>query len=159
MYSVSPTLYHHMKPTEKKPIDILLADDDKDDRFFFGKALKALPLASTLTVVNNGEQLMVYLSEKTIPVPDIIFLDLNMPRKNGIECLLEIKRDVRLRKIPVIIYSTSLRDEVADLLYENGAHYYLHKCDFAELPASISRVVTLLAEHPSQPSRDSFIIR
>ena len=146
-----------MKPTEKKPIDILLADDDKDDRFFFGKALKALPLASTLTMVNNGEQLMVYLSEKTIPVPDIIFLDLNMPRKNGIECLLEIKRDVRLRKIPVIIYSTSLRDEVADLLYENGAHYYLHKCDFEDLTKCIYTILKLLAENPLQPPRSKFM--
>jgi CheY-like chemotaxis protein len=148
-----------MKLRQQPPIDILLADDDKDDRFFFGKALKALPRASSLTIVNNGEQLMDYLFEKVMPLPDILFLDLNMPRKNGHECLVEIKKDERLKGIPIIIYSTSLREEMADTLYASGAHYYLRKCDFAELPACISRVVTLLAENADQPSRDSFIIR
>ena len=65
------------------PIHILLADDDIDDISFFDKALKELPVSVNLTTVNDGHQLMNYLSENLEHLPDVLFLDLNMPRKNG----------------------------------------------------------------------------
>ena len=147
-----------MKPKLTNPINILLADDDADDRSFFEKALKGISIASHLTTVKDGEQLMRYLSKNFEHLPDVLFLDLNMPRKNGSECLSEIKQNPRLKKLPVIIYSTSVRKEITEVLYQNGAHYNLQKCDFPELANSLQRVLNLLAQNPNQPPRDKFIL-
>lgn len=141
-----------------KPLHILLADDDRDDRFFFSEALKELPVQATLTTIEDGEKLMLYLVENSDQLPDVLFLDLNMPRKNGSECLLEIKKNEKLKKLPVIIYSTSLNNEVADQLYQNGAHYYLQKCNFPELRKSLDRILVILTENPTRPTKEKFII-
>ncbi len=117
----------------EKKLQLLLADDDADDRFFFDKVLKQLTIPTELKTVEDGEQLMFFLSENYNQLPDILFLDLNMPRKNGSECLAEIKNNKRLKDLPVIIYSTSLLDEMSDLLYKNGAYYYIRKTDIQEL--------------------------
>jgi CheY-like chemotaxis protein len=147
-----------MQPTYQHPLHILLADDDKDDRFFFKKALEDFDIKHVLQTVPNGEQLMDYLTGNIKHLPDILFLDINMPRKNGLECLVEIKSNNALKKMPVIIYTTSLLNEVVDELYKLGAHYYLHKCGFAELPTRIESVLNLLAQNPGQPSRDEFVL-
>lgn len=142
-----------------KSLHILLADDDRDDRFFFDKALKALSVPTHLTTVKDGVKLMEYLFENSNKLPDILFLDLNMPRKNGSECLIEIKSNKALKSLPVIIYSTSLYGNVSDLLYEKGAHYYVRKTDFDELKKNLSRVFSLIVEKkPTRPSRAEFII-
>jgi CheY-like chemotaxis protein len=142
----------------KKTLQILLADDDKDDRFFFKEALTQIQVPTNLTVVEDGQKLITFLSANKTQLPDILFLDLNMPRKNGNECLSEIKRDKRLSQIPVIIYSTSLHDEVADILYGKGAHYYLKKCNIVELPRAINQILALLTKNPKQPSRAKFVL-
>lgn len=81
-----------------------------------------------------------------------------MPRKTGNECLLEIKNDEKLKDIPIVIYSTSLHEEVAEVLYQNGANYYLKKDTLDELPGYIKKILTLLSENPAQPSKDKFIL-
>ncbi len=103
----------------KKQINVLLADDDADDCFFFERALREIAIKTNLTIVRDGEQLMNYLLQN-IPSdggPDIIFLDLNMPRKTGFECLQEIKENVRFKDIEVVMLSTSYP---RDMIYENG---------------------------------------
>lgn len=101
---------------------------------------------------------MSYLLEKSKQLPDVLFLDLNMPRKNGSMCLAEIKSNEKLKKLPVIIYSTSLYEDVASLLYKEGAHYYVRKTDLAELKKILLRVLTLMLEKNfTRPSRDEFI--
>jgi CheY-like chemotaxis protein len=70
---------------------VLLADDDADDCLFFKEALEELPLSTSLTIVNDGDQLMKWLLKNTSRLPHVLFLDLNMPRKNGFECLTEIR--------------------------------------------------------------------
>lgn len=149
-----------MKPEkENTPLNILLADDDRDDRYFFDKALKDLPIQTRLTTAEDGEMLMAYLLKYSEKLPDVLFLDLNMPRKNGLECLVEIKSNEKLKKLPVIIYSTSLHEDVADLLYKKGAHYYVRKTDLAELKKILLRILTLMIEKNfTQPSRGEFII-
>ena len=77
-----------------KPMNILLADDDADDCFFFEKALREIPMATQLTTVNDGERLMDHLSKNMEQLPDVLFLDLNMPRKSGFECLTEITENI-----------------------------------------------------------------
>ena len=106
---------------------ILLADDDKDDSILFQEILEELPLSTYLTKVSNGEQLMKFLNEMKGQLPNVLFLDLNMPRKNGYDCLLEIKSSEKLKSLCVIIFSTAFEPQVISLLYEKGAQYYIRK--------------------------------
>lgn len=143
----------------QKHLKILLADDDQDDRFFFDKALKSLPIPNQLITVEDGEQLMDYLYENAENLPDVLFLDLNMPRKKGSECLAEINLNPKLKDLPVIIYSTSLHEDVADELYKSGAFYYVHKTDLSELEKILHQVLTMIAEKKFiRPSREDFIL-
>lgn len=145
--------------TSNISLHVLLADDDSDDRYFFDKALKELPFATQLTTAENGANLMSYLLQNAGSLPDILFLDYNMPRKNGAECLAEIKRHPLLKELPVIIYSTSLHEDVADVLYISGAHFYIHKAVFSELKKVLQHVLMLIAEKKfSRPARAQFIL-
>jgi CheY-like chemotaxis protein len=144
---------------KKETLHILLADDDIDDRFFFKKALKALSIPTKLSTVEDGKKLMDYLLKHTDKLPSVLFLDLNMPRKNGSECLAEIKDNPKLKQLPVIIYSTSLHEDVADILYKKGAHYYVRKTDLDELEKILFRVLTLMIENDFKPpSKAEFIV-
>ena len=140
--------------------DLLLADDDIDDCIFFEDALKELPISATLSTVNNGIQLMNYLLAKSDNLPDVLFLDLNMPRKSGIECLTEIKMIDKPKDLPVIIFSTSFNTEVVDLFYQKGAHYYIRKPgEYEKLRKVILEAVTLTSQNKlTQPTRDKFIL-
>jgi len=144
-------------PTAETPINILLADDDADDRYFFDKVLKSLPVLTDLTTVEDGEKLMVYLAENAEKLPDILFLDLNMPKQNGSECLVEIKQNEQLKKLPVIIYSTHKHERDSDILYEKGAHYYIRKTDMIELAKTLHYILNLMVENKfERPARDQF---
>lgn len=139
---------------------ILLADDDEDDRAFFKEALDELLIPVNLTTVKDGVELMDYLSQSN-NLPDILFLDLNMPRKSGFECLTEIKKIDKLKHLAVIIFSTSLDLKIIDVMYENGARYYIQKPgDFYKLKKVIERAITLISTTNSeQPTRNDFILQ
>lgn len=151
----------------KEQLSILLADDDKDDRFFFSMALEALTVPTQLAIVMDGEKLMAYLDENSHQLPDVLFLDLNMPRKNGFECLSEIKINKKLKQLPVIIYSTSFEQDVVNLLYKNGAQYYIRKpAEFSQLKKLIQQTVGILTRDlPAgktgnilQPTIENFVL-
>jgi CheY-like chemotaxis protein len=108
-------------------LSIILADDDSDDCLLFKEALDELGVQFELTCVAEGEKFMSLLKQWGKNFPQVMFLDLNMPRKNGMECLLEIKKEERLKNIPVVIISTSYNPEVAKVLYNNGAWHYIQK--------------------------------
>jgi CheY-like chemotaxis protein len=118
---------------QQLPLNILLADDDADDRSFFASALKELPVYTNLVTVNDGEQLMDYLSKNTDRLPDVLFLDLSMPRKGGFECLTEMKDDIKLKDIPVVMFSTSYTQDfnyelsMIKVLYKIGVQDYIRK--------------------------------
>ena|SRR5688572_13952580 len=141
-------------------IRILLADDDKDDSLLFGEALQEIQLNTTFSVVHDGEQLMRFLAKQTTNLPAVIFLDLNMPRKNGVACLEEIKRHENLKRIPVIIFSTSYQESIANLLYQNGAHYYICKpADFSQLKNVIEHSLQLISKEKTvQPPKEKFLL-
>lgn len=130
-----------------RDLNILLADDDKDDCLLFKEALEELQLQTALTLVHDGEQLVQLLTKNSNEIFDVLFLDLNMPRKNGFACLEEIKRNDKLKSLPVIIFSTSYDQSVADLLYKNGAQHYICKpADFSELRKIIQEALLLVSE-------------
>jgi CheY-like chemotaxis protein len=141
-------------------LNILLADDDKDDRFFFSMALEGLTIPTRLDTVVDGEKLMAYLSENLLQLPDVIFLDLNMPRKNGFECLLEIMLNPKLNQLPVIIFSTSFEQEVVNLLYKNGASYFIRKpSEYLQFKKIIQQTITMISQGNKQlPCRDNFVL-
>ena len=146
-------------PPPQGSIKILLADDDKDDRYFFSKALKKIALPTQLVTVEDGEKLIEYLCANSENLPDVIFLDHNMPKKNGMECLAEIKQNEKLKHLPIIIYSTSVHEDVADLMYNKKAHYYIRKTDITELQKVLHHVMTLISEKKLvRPSRENFTL-
>jgi CheY-like chemotaxis protein len=137
-------------------LKILLADDDTDDCFFFEKAVEELQLSTHLKIVHDGQQLMNYLSENSKDLPDVLFLDLNMPRKNGFECLCEIKEDTRLKVIPVVMFSTAFpQDQIYEAnmintLLKIGAHHFIRKPgDFEQLKQIIYLTLTMFTETKS----------
>ena len=108
-------------------IHILLADDDEADRLLFSETLDELEIKPILHTVNNGVELMAYLNKKNAQLPHIVFLDLNMPRKNGLECLKEIRNNDKLKSISIAIYSTSVNENDMDETFRYGANIYISK--------------------------------
>jgi CheY-like chemotaxis protein len=143
-----------------KQINILLADDDIDDCIFFKRALTELVIPTNLVSAHDGEQLMHLLINETTELPHILFLDLNMPRKNGLECLLEIKQSEKLKKLPVIVFSTSFEQEVVNGLFEHGAQYFIRKPpEFLQFKKIIQHSLMLVAQGiVSQPARENFVL-
>ncbi len=149
-----------------KKLNILLADDDADDCFFFKVAVEELLMPVSLTAVHDGEQLMQLLTNEVngniSPVlPDVLFLDLNMPRKNGFECLSEIKLDNRLKDLPVIIFSTSYEHEVVNQLYQSGAQYFIRKpSEFSQFKKIIHQtfITLIVPQNISTPTKDNFVL-
>ena len=146
-----------MRPT---PLHIMLADDDEDDRLFFEEAFEEVKIKYRITTFNDGEQLMEHLYDASNPLPDIIFLDLNMPRKSGIECLKEIRNDERLKRISVAIYSTSSSEQDIEDTFVSGANVYIKKPnDFNMLKKILSDVVHINWQYITDGlNKDSFIL-
>src|SRR5665213_1467747 len=96
-----------MEPTQPIPLKILIAEDDTDDCLFFANALKGIPIATHLTIVKDGVQLMNYLNENSENLPHILFLDLSMPLRSGFECLYEIREDKKLEGLTVVVFTIS----------------------------------------------------
>ena len=131
-----------------KQLNILLADDDTDDCNFFKDALESLPLNTKLTIVNDGEELMNYLLQNTDHPPHVLFLDINMPRKNGFECLSEIKHDAKLKDLPVVMFSTTNEQDKINILFNTGADVYIRKpANFSELVQVLHHALPLAAEN------------
>jgi CheY-like chemotaxis protein len=143
-----------------KNIQILLADDDEADCLLFKEALEELPVSSRLTIVHDGDELMNELTKEVSKLPDVLFLDLNMPRKNGFASLGEIKRSSDLQNLPVIIFSTSSAQESVKSVYRDAAHYYICKpADFSILKKVIYEALSLVSEHGhSLPGMGNFMI-
>jgi CheY-like chemotaxis protein len=122
-----------MRP-ERRTFTILMAEDDDDDRLLTEEALKEAGLESKLDFVKDGAELMDYLTHQgayseigSASRPSIILLDLNMPKKDGREALKEIKGLPSLRRIPVIVFSTSQDRKDIDLAYDLGANSFVCK--------------------------------
>jgi CheY-like chemotaxis protein len=123
-----------MPDPASSPVPILIADDDEEDRMLARDALEESRLANDLFFVHDGVELLDFLHRRaqfedpsTSPRPGIILLDLNMPRMTGLEALREIKRDPSLRRIPVVILTTSRADEDIIRSYDLGVNSFISK--------------------------------
>jgi CheY-like chemotaxis protein len=136
-----------------QPLNILLAEDDLEDQFFFGNVLSELPISTKLTTFNDGEQLMRYLirNSSNINSTDILFLDLSMPHKTGYECLIEIKENVKLKELKVVMFTCSFARSIEfemnliNTLTRMGAAGFIRKPDsFEELKNLIETTLNRL---------------
>jgi CheY-like chemotaxis protein len=131
-----------MNKNGSPPKRILLAEDDEDDFILFREALDKNKEPVRLQWVKDGEELMDTLKMNITELPDIIFLDINMPRKNGFECLTEIRLHEQLKMIPVIIFSTSNDPALVSWMYNAGTNFYLNKpTDFNGLKEKIQKAI------------------
>lgn len=140
---------------------ITLADDDEDDRLFFTDAFEELKINTVVNTVNNGKELLDFLNNPETTLPNIIFLDLNMPILNGIDCLKEIKQNDKFRDIAIAIYSTSSSDQDIENTFVLGANIYIKKpSNFNDLKKILSDVVIINWQyHTNGLNKDNFLLR
>lgn len=142
-------------------INVVLADDDEDDRLFFSEAFEELKINTKVSTFNDGVFLMDYFNSEDAILPEVLFLDLNMPRKSGLECLKELRADEKYKDMAIAIYSTSSSEEDVENTFVLGANIYIKKPnDFKSLKKVLSDVVTLNWQyHTNGLNKDNFLLR
>jgi len=147
-------------PPITRKLNIILAEDDFDDRLLFEEAIEELPVSVQINTFNNGDELMEWLIRRKTKLPDALFLDLNMPRKNGFAALGEIKRNTKLQDLPVIIFSTATNEEMIKQVFKDAAHYYIQKpANFGALKELIYKSLRLIADKDLDlPAKESFML-
>lgn len=145
---------------ENDALNILLADDDEDDRLFFKEAFQEIRVKTKVSTVNDGLELMNLLNNPDNTLPDIVFLDLNMPVKNGLECLNEIRNNSRLQNLAIAIYSTSSSEENIEEAFVKGANIYIKKPnDFSVLKVILEQVINMNWQfHTSGLKKETFLL-
>lgn len=140
---------------------VMLADDDEDDRMFFTDAFSELRINTKVKTCNDGAELMDYLNTDSSVMPELLFLDINMPKKSGIECLEEIKANPKFKNIAVAIYSTSSSEEHIEDTFVKGANVYIKKPnDFNALKKVLSEVVTVNWQYQTSGlNKDNFLLK
>jgi CheY-like chemotaxis protein len=132
----------HFAPDTKK---YYIVDDDIDDQQYLIEALTENDRLAQCYTANNGQEAITYLESIPTPFPDVIFLDLNMPRMGGKQCLTALKLIPRLSNIPVIIYSTSSDErEIADTIQMGAAHFLVKGSNFGVLRQELTSILATL---------------
>jgi CheY-like chemotaxis protein len=128
-----------------QPIEVLLVEDDPGDVLMTQEAFADYKIANTLTVVTNGEDAIAYMRKlgrfADAPTPDLVLLDLNLPRRNGREVLRDIKEDPDLRRVPVVVLTTSESEEDVLSAYDLHANAYVRKpVDFEQFVSAVRAI-------------------
>lgn len=146
-------------PLKQDELYIILADDDSDDRELFGEVIKDTGLKVKLDFAEDGRELLAMLESSAKELPQLIFLDLNMPNKSGTECLEIIRSSEKLKHLPVVIYSTSASIKDIDETFERGANLYIRKpSSYHDLLSMAKRVLMLDWEkYKARASKANFI--
>ena len=142
-------------------LNVLLADDDASDRTNFTDALEESRIKTVVHAVKDGVELMEYLKKEDTPVPHILFLDLNMPMKNGLACLKEIRSMDKLKDVAVAIYSTSSYEKDIEDTFQYGANVYIKKpTDFDTLKKVLYKVLSAAYVYREPPfSIENFLLK
>lgn len=145
---------------QNEKIRVILADDDEDDRLLFTDAFDEIKMKTEVSTLNNGIELMNYLNQPNAVLPHVLFLDLNMPGKTGLDCLREIKEINRLKEIAIAIYSTSASDEDIEETFVQGANIYIKKPhEFSALKKILEDVITINWQYQTSGlNRDNFLL-
>lgn len=142
-------------------LHIILADDDEDDRLLFKMALDKLKVNTEFSMFINGKQLMDHLNSMDIVFPDLIFLDLNMTMKSGMECLREIRNNPQFNNIVIAVYSTSSSECDIEETFISGANIYINKPNnFDKLKQVLAKVIGINWQYyTSQLDKENFLFR
>lgn len=125
------------------PKSILLVEDDADDRMLFTDALNELSSDVQLKTANHCDDGIDFLIKPQDDLPDLVVMDINMPGKNGLECLADIRNHARLRKLPVVIFSTDTDEAVIRDAYRRGANLYISKPNsFQGLKQEVQKIIS-----------------
>jgi len=142
------------------PTNILLADDDRDDHYLFTEFIRRAGLPIHVSAVMNGPELLTFLAKNVDNLPDVLFLDINMPLKNGIECLKEIRKDARFNTLPIIMFSTSDYKKDVEETFKHGANLYINKgLFFSNAVKTLKEVLSLPRELYFPPSEENYYFR
>jgi DNA-binding NarL/FixJ family response regulator len=134
---------------------IWLADDDPDDSEDFKNAIKDIAPSAIVTCVGDGEELMKLLAAG--PAPDILFLDINMPCKDGLDCLKEIRMERHLQKLPIVIFSSTREHRFVDVTYGYGANlFYKKPSSFSHLVSDLRNILALNWTEPFAVTQQHF---
>jgi CheY-like chemotaxis protein len=145
-----------MRAASRSVMSLVVADDDQDDQMLIREVMESYSVPPKVTVLTDGAKLMEYLySSKK---PDLILLDLNMPYKTGLECLIEIRADDQLKDLPVVVFSTSKGTHDIDSCFLNGAQLFFTKpCTFDGLRSILHSLLMINWDlFPRSLSRDEF---
>ncbi|MDX1470367.1 MAG: response regulator [Flavobacteriaceae bacterium] len=143
------------------PLKVILVDDDEDDRLLFKKAMDELKIKTELVLFEEGIELMEFLNNGINKLPAIIFLDLNMPVKNGMECLKEIRATDKFKDVSIAIYSTSSSESDIEKTFIHGANIYIKKpYNYKKLKDVIDQVLKIKWQYfNSSLNRENFLMR
>lgn len=146
---------------EKEKLVIFLLDDDHEEHILFKEVADDFAeIKSTLSFV-KGKEMLDYLNElENDQIPDILFLDLNMPLLSGLDCLIEIRKNQKYKNLPVVIYSTSSSEKDIDAAYQNGANLYINKpVDFSDMKKILQKVLNIdWKEHSLKSNSHKFFL-
>jgi CheY-like chemotaxis protein len=134
---------------------IIVADDDSDDRLFLEDVLYELAPAKSVTSVKDGQELLSLFMHF---IPDILFLDLEMPLKNGLECLKEIRNNPATKELPIVVFSSTNREYNIDVAYEMGAHLFLSKpSSYDDLKLAIQTILSFDWSNPAAITKQYYV--
>ncbi|MEP7166192.1 MAG: response regulator [Ferruginibacter sp.] len=145
---------------KNEPFIIFLADDDETDRLIFSEAFEEIKIQTSIRAFNDGVDLMNYLNTGDT-LPHLLFLDLNMPKKNGLQCLKEIKANKKFQEICIAIYSTSSSEVDIESTFREGANVYIKKPDdFNVLKSLLEKAVMVGYQYQHPPfNKENFLLR
>jgi len=137
--------------------DVLLAEDDPDDALIFELAVKELPFPFVLRHAEDGDMLFVMINQM---IPDIIFLDINMPCKDGVTCITQIRKNESLDHVPVIMYTSLKSVEYVNKCYESGANFFLIKANsIGELTEKLEKIFSIdWKNYMYYPPKNQFVM-
>lgn len=138
-------------------MNVLFVDDDSDESYLFNEALEHAGISVTLSNAYNSNDLTLALQKE--PKPDIVFLDVNMPYKDGVECLIDLRTAPVNNDLPIVIYTTSKAIATIDKCYTGGADLYIIKPDdFDGMVSVIKEVTSIDWANFKRPSREEFVL-
>jgi DNA-binding response OmpR family regulator len=144
---------------KKEKLVIILLDDDGEEHILFKEVANDFVEINSVISFFKGNELLAHLSDSSTIIPDILFLDLNMPILSGIDCLVEIRKNTRFKNLPIAIYSTSSSKNDMKIAYQNGADFYINKpFEYSGMEKILRKVLNInWKEHSSDRTFEKFI--
>ena len=127
---------------------VVFAEDDEDDQLYFKEVFREINADIQIVFVRDGNQLLQLLQNF---LPDIVFLDLEMPYKNGLECLVQLRAEAPYADLPIVVFSSTMRPANIQTAYEMGAHLFLHKSSkYSEYSDCLKKILSMDWDHPEK---------